>query len=373
MNDKKRGVLSDAQRFQWLKLFRTPNVGPVTFRDLINRFGSAALALEALPEMAARGGAKRAIVAPDDGIIEREFLLAERMGARFVAIGEPDYPSSLRQSEFAPPLIAMVGHADVFTKPAIAIVGSRNASAVGLKITQTIATHLGMEGYAIISGLARGIDRMAHEASLKTGTVGVLAGGLDMPYPPQNLDLYSAIPDNGGAIISNMPFGFKARAQDFPRRNALIAALGYGTLVVEAATRSGSLVTARYANEIGRHVYAVPGSPLDPRAEGTNHLIRNGAILVTSAEDIIEQISGLTKPPDYGQNLFSEPESLMGETPTDLVLDEMIELLGPAPTDIDDLIRLSGHSPHQVHSALLELELANRLERLSGGRVSLIE
>lgn len=373
MNDKKRGILSDAQRFHWLKLIRTPNIGPVTFRDLINRFGSAALALEALPEMAARGGSRRAIVAPDDAVIESEMELAQKMGARFVAIGEPDYPAALRQTEFAPPLISYIGDAKVFTKTSIAVVGSRNASAVGLKITKLIASSLASEGYCITSGLARGVDRAAHEASLKTGTVAVLAGGLDKPYPPQNLDLYRAIPKEGGAILSNMPFGFKARAQDFPRRNALIAALAYGTLVVEAATRSGSLVTARYANEMGRHVYAVPGSPLDPRAEGTNLLIRNGATLVTSAEDILEQVSGLQKAPQYGQNLFSEPESLMGETPSDVTLENITELLGPAPTDIDDLIRLSGAHPNQVHSALLELELAGRIERFSGGRVSLID
>lgn len=372
MNDTKRGILSDAQRFHWLKLIRTPNIGPVTFRDLINRFGSAELALEALPEMVARGGAKRPIIAPDDDIIKREFDIAQKLGARFVAIGEPDYPSAMRQTEFAPPLIGVIGNADVFKGPSIAIVGSRNASAVGRKITKMIASSLKNEGYGIVSGLARGVDRAAHEAAIDGKTIAVLAGGLDQPYPPQNLDLYRAIPQQGGAIISNMPFGFKARAQDFPRRNALIAALAYGTLVVEAATRSGSLVTARYANEMGRHVYAVPGSPLDPRAEGTNLLIRNGATLVTSADDIIEQVSGLTKAPSYGQDLFSEPENLMGETPADIVLDQITALLGPAPTDIDDLIRLSGHRPDEVHSALLELELASRIERISGGRVSLI-
>lgn len=373
MNKTKRGILSDAQRFYWLKLIRTPNIGPVTFRDLINRFGSAALALEALPEMAARGGAKRSIIAPDDAVIEREMEMAQKMGAHFVAIGEPNYPPALRQMEFAPPLISYRGDATVFAKTSIAIVGSRNASAVGLKITKSIASSLAESGYSITSGLARGIDRAAHEASLNTGTIAVLAGGLDQPYPPQNLDLYHQIAEQGGAIVSNMPFGFKARAQDFPRRNALVAALAYGTLVVEAATRSGSLVTARYANEMGRHVYAVPGSPLDPRAEGTNLLIRNGATLVTSADDILEQVSELKQAPQYGRDLFSEPENLMGETPSEIVLERITELLGPAPTDIDDLIRLSNARPDQVHSALLELELAGRIERFTGGRVSLIE
>lgn len=371
MNEPNRAQLNDEQRFHWLRLIRTPNIGPVTFRNLIQRFGSAELAIEALPEISARGGAKRMVVAPDSAVIKQELERAHKMNARFIAIGEPDYPPSLRRMEFAPPIIAMVGDAFVFQRPAVAIVGSRNTSAAGIKITQEIAGALSQAGYAIISGLARGIDRAAHEASLEKGTVGVLAGGLDKPYPPQNLDLYRAIPEHGGAIISNMPFGFQARAQDFPRRNALIAGLGYGTLVVEAATRSGSLVTARYANEMGRHVFAIPGSPLDPRAEGTNLLIRNGATLVTKAEDIIEAVEGLREAPQYGTDLFSEPETLMNDTPSDETLERITQLLGPTPIDIDDLIRLSGHGAHQVHSALLELELGGRLERQSGGRIAL--
>lgn len=371
MNEPKRAQLNDEQRFHWLRLIRTPNIGPVTFRNLIQRFGSAQLAIEALPEISARGGAKRVIYPPDESIIYNELECARKMKARFIAIGEPDYPPSLRRMEFAPPMIAMIGDTQVFKRTAIAIVGSRNSSAAGIKITQNIASDLSQAGYAVVSGLARGIDRVAHEASLEKGTIGVLAGGLDKPYPPQNLDLYRAIPDQGGAIITNMPFGFQARAQDFPRRNALIAALGYGTLVVEAATRSGSLVTARYANEMGRHVFAIPGSPLDPRAEGTNLLIRNGATLVTQAEDIIEAIAGLKEAPQYGADLFSEPETLMDDPPPDDALNRISQLLGPSPIDIDDLIRLSGHGAHHVHSALLELEIAGQLERQSGGRVAL--
>ncbi len=365
--------LSDRQRIHWLRLIRTANVGPATFRDLINRFGSAEVALEMLPELMMSGGATRLPRIPTEAEALAEIAAAEKMGARHIAIGEPDYPAMLRRMEQPPPIVAIKGEAKVFTLPPVAIVGARNASLAGIRFARSLATEIGREGYAIISGLARGIDTAAHQGGLSTGTVAVFAGGLDNPYPPENIELADEISRTGGAIVSEMPFGWEPRAKDFPRRNRLIAGLALGLVVVEAAERSGSLISARLAGEMGRLVFAVPGSPLDPRAAGSNRLLKEGAIVVTEARDVIDHITPLTGAPVVEQPVFEEPPDF-AETPPPGEDDRarVLEALGPTPTGIDEIIRHTGLHPAQVFMVLLELDLAGRLERHPGGMVSLL-
>jgi DNA processing protein len=370
---ERRGVaLSDRQRLSWLRLIRSDNVGPATFRQLINVYGSADAALDVLPELARRGGARQSVRIASISEAERELEASARIGARIVGIGEPDFPALLRQSDNPPPMVTIKGSAAVFDLPAVSMVGARNASLAGIKFTRKIASDLGAEGYAIVSGLARGIDAAAHQASLSTGSIAVLAGGLDHPYPPENIELFNAIPERGGAVICEMPMGWEPRARDFPRRNRIIAALGFGLVVVEAAKRSGSLISARFAGELGRLVFAVPGSPLDPRSEGTNGLIRNGATLITCAADVAEALApmiGRTVAPEG----MEEPQQESGQVqPSDNDREKVLEALGPTPVTIDDIIAHTGVSTPEVLLILLELDLAGRLERHSGGRASLI-
>lgn len=367
--------LTDRQRLSWLRLIRSENVGPVSFRTLINRYGSAEAALDALPELALRGGAARRIRIASQADAEAEILSAQRHGARFVAIGEADYPPMLRMMDAPPPLLAVKGNAATFTLPSVAIVGARNASIAGMQFTRIIANTLGHEGFAVVSGLARGIDATAHQASLDTGTIAVLAGGLDRPYPPENIALCGQIAERG-ALISEMPFGWEPRAKDFPRRNRLVAGLALGLVVVEAAKRSGSLISARLANEMGRLVFAVPGSPLDPRAAGANQLLKDGALMVTEAADILDSLTPLA-----AQTRGERDILLAEDCPGDegIVVpsaqsdtERLIEALGPTPIQLDDVIRHTGLHPSQVFSILLELDLAGRLERHVGGSVSLV-
>jgi DNA processing protein len=364
--------LSDRQRLNWLRLIRTPNVGPASFRSLVNRFGSAEAALEVLPELTISGGASRTVRIPAIAEIEAEMQAARRVGARFVCIGEPDYPSLLKQMDHPPPVLAMKGIGAVFTVPAVAIVGARNASLAGIKMARLLANELGREGYGIVSGLARGIDTAAHQSSLLTGTVAVLAGGLDQPYPPENAGLIDEIVERG-AVISEMPFGWQPRAQDFPRRNRLVAGASLGLVVVEAAERSGSLISARLATEMGRLVFAVPGSPLDPRARGTNAIIKDGATLVTETADILNALTPLIGT-RFVPNIPVEepPEFSTTAPPGDRERQRVVETLGQAPVNIDEIIRHTGLHPAQVAMILLELDLAGRLERHAGGFVSLI-
>ena len=363
--------LSDRQRLNWLRLIRTQNVGPASFRDLINRFGSAEVALEILPELMISGGASRIARIPSVAEAEAELEAARRAGARFVGIGEPDYPPLLRSMDNPPPLLAVKGNAAVFRLPGVAIVGARNASLAGIKMARMLAAALGGDGYGIVSGLARGIDTAAHQGSLQTGTVAVLAGGLDLPYPPENAGLCAEIAERG-AIISEMPFGWQPRAQDFPRRNRLVAGAVLGLVVVEAAQRSGSLISARLAGEMGRLVFAVPGSPLDPRAAGTNGLLKDGATLVTEASDVSRAIAPLTgmRAPDVPP--FDDPPDFSATPPPgESDRAKVIEALGPTPVSVDEIIRHTGLHPAQVFMVLLELDLAGRLERHAGGNVSL--
>ncbi|NUS22543.1 MAG: DNA-protecting protein DprA [Mesorhizobium sp.] len=365
--------LSDRQRLAWLRLIRTPNVGPASFRELINRFGSAEAALEMLPELMISGGANRIVRIPSIAEAEAELDAARRAGARFVGIGEADYPPLLKTLDNPPPLLAVKGEGVVFRLPAVAIVGARNASLSGIKMARMLAADLGREGYAIVSGLARGIDTAAHKGSVSTGTIGVLAGGLDVPYPPENAGLCDEIADRGGAIVSEMPFGWQPRAQDFPRRNRLVAGMALGLVVVEAAQRSGSLISARLANEMGRLVFAVPGSPLDPRAAGCNALLKDGVTLVTEAADILSALAPLagTRRPKTAPLAEASDMSAM-PPPGENERADVLEALGPTPTGIDEIIRHTGLSAAQIAMVLLELDLAGRLERHAGGNVSLV-
>ncbi len=364
--------LSDAQRLSWLRLIRTPNVGPATFRDLIDRFGSADEAIARLPDLMRQAKAPSIAKIPPMAAAQAEMETARRHGARFVGIGEPDYPAALRTIDYPPPLIAVKGRGDVFGRPAVAIVGARNASLAGMKMARRLAADLGAEGYAIVSGLARGIDTAAHQGSLATGTIGVLAGGLDRPYPPENIALGEEIAERG-AVVSEMPFGWEPRAQDFPRRNRLVAGMALGLVVVEAARRSGSLISARLAGEMGRIVFAVPGSPMDPRAEGTNKLLKDGATLVTGSADVFDGLRPLSQRRIASHFAAGETPDFTDSPPAaDSDRARVLEALSPTPTQIDELIRHTGLHPAQIFMILLELDLSGRLERHAGGSVSIV-
>jgi DNA processing protein len=364
--------LSPAQRLDWLRLIRSENVGPRTFRTLLNHCGSAGAALKALPDLARRGGAGRPVRICPREEAERELAAAARMGVVFLALGEDEYPAQLATIDDAPPLLAVRGQAAVLKEPIIAMVGSRNASAAGVKFAEQLARDLGAAGFVVVSGLARGIDAAAHRASVATGTVAVLAGGHDSIYPPEHEPLVEALIENGAAV-SEMALGYEPRGRDFPRRNRLISGLALGVVVVEAAQKSGSLITGRMALEQNREVFAVPGSPLDPRTAGTNALLKQGAVMVTQAEDVLAVLR-----PIIGH--LPEPSSLEPRVEDGAPAPEpspdsrarIVALLGPTPVSADDLIRLSGASITMVQATLLELELAGRLKRQQGGRVALI-
>jgi DNA processing protein len=371
-NEVTAGVrLTDEQRLDWLRLIRSDNVGPRTFRTLLNHYGGARTALDALPELARRGGAATPVRLYPLADAERELAAARRLGVALVALGEPEYPARLRMIDDPPPLLAARGNLAVLGQPMVALVGSRNASAAGVKFAERIARELADAGFVIVSGLARGIDAAAHRSSVETGTVAVLAGGHEHIYPAEHAGLVQQMLAHGVAV-SEMPIGWEPRGRDFPRRNRLISGLALGVVLVEAAARSGSLITARFALEQGREVFAVPGSPLDPRAEGTNRLLKQGATLVTEAADVTSVLEPMLK---QKPNLLAKepdgPPAPMSE-PGDDQRQRIIALLGPSPVGIDDLVRLSGASPAVVRMVLLELTLADRLERHGDGMVSLV-
>lgn len=369
--DSQTTRLTDAQRLDWLRLIRSDNVGPRTFRSLINHFGSARAALERLPDLARRGGAARPGRIVSEHEAHLELTASKRLGVSLVAPGEIGYPPRLALIDDAPPLLGIRGAADALMRPMIAIVGSRNASGAGLKFAGQLARELGNAGFVIASGLARGIDQAAHRASLASGTLAALAGGHDKVYPPEHDELLAAILDQRGAAISEMPLGHVPRARDFPRRNRLISGVALGVAVIEAAYRSGSLITARIAAEQGREVFAVPGSPLDPRAAGTNDLIKQGAQLITEAADIVNAVAPiLERPIELPSREPDEPSAIDEPGWDDRA--RVTTLLGPSPIGLDDLVRLANVSPAVARTVLLELELAGRLERHGGGLVSLI-
>jgi len=369
--------LNARQRLAWLRLIRSENVGPATFRALVNQFGGAEAAVAALPALSRRGGRAQAIRLCSAAEAEAELDAAERLGAHLVALGERGYPPALAQVDAPPPLIFVKGRLELAEIPIVAIVGARNGSAIGQKFTRQIASQLGLEGFVIASGLARGIDTAAHAAALEHGTIAVVAGGIDITYPPENQALQQAIGERGLLVSERSP-GFSPRGKDFPRRNRLISGISLGVVVVEAAERSGSLITARLAGEQGREVFAVPGSPLDPRSAGTNNLLKQGATLVTGTDDIVEALAPIlgrsAKPPPVdlaSSDDATTPAPLpdIGQTERAIVVDA----LGPSPVDIDELIRATGVATRIVHIVLLELDLAGRLQRHGRQLVSLID
>ncbi len=366
--------LTDEQRLSWLQLVRSENVGPVSFRELINHFGTAAAALDAIPDLAARAGRGKAIRLASRKDADKELQQLDALGGYTVCLGEPDYPAALRASDSAPPVLSVAGNREILRRDCVAFVGSRNASVTGEKFTRALAGEVAAAGYAVVSGLARGIDSAAHMASLKSGTIAAFAGGLDVIYPPGNVQLAHDIAANGGALVTEMPLGWKPRAQDFPRRNRIVAGMALGLVVVEAAKRSGSLISARLANEMGRQVFAVPGSPLDPRSEGANHLIRSGATLITGSEDILSELAPLVDATRQRDFEFADREQAQPalEEPSQTDRNRLISAIGHTPTDIDDLIAHTGIPPGAMHMLLLELDLAGMLERQSGNRVSII-
>ena len=399
--------LTDEQRLDWLQLLRTESIGPKTFRRLINSHGGAGAALAAIPGIAAQRGRKIAIASRDD--CARELETIRQNGASLIALGEPDYPATLRAIDAAPPLLAVKGRIEIMQRPLVAIIGSRNASAAGLAFTERLSRDLAAAGFVIVSGLARGVDARAHRSTLGTGTVAALAGGLDRIYPREHEALSEQVTQTG-LLVSEMPMGWEPRGRDFPRRNRIVSGLTLGTVVIEAARNSGSLITARFAAEQGREVFAVPRSPLDPRAEGTNALLREGATLCTRAQDVIEALLPIIGK-DFGQPdlLREQPmpprEPMWEEWEADdeasvpavdrsLELDEppqrsfsfsqarpavpdirahVVELMGPSPVSVDDLVRATELSVAEVQGTLLDLELQGCLERHPGGMVSLIQ
>ncbi len=357
-----------------LRLIRTENVGPVTYRNLLQRYGTATEALDALPELARRGGKKKPLIAyPKEKALE-ELEKLQTMGAFLLPHDSPLYPRSLAVLSDAPPLITGKGQYSFLEKPMIAIVGARNASLNGKHLASALAEGLGTAGYVVVSGLARGIDTAAHNGSLASGTIAVVAGGIDIVFPPENQGLYETLLEEG-CILAEMALGQNPIARHFPRRNRVISGLSLGVIIVEAALRSGSLITARYANEQGREVFAVPGSPLDQRCRGTNSLLKQGATLIETAKDVIEALSNQlptrfdeNRGESYGDGPIETP------SPTDLAAyrEQLLEALGPSPVTLDDIVRTCHLPPNLVVTLLMELDLAGRLERHAGTMVSLI-
>ena len=359
-------MLAQNEAFARIRLLRSPNIGPVSYRQLLRRFGTAAAALAALPDLAARGGS--AYRAASEERVSAEIAAARKAEARYLFHDAPDYPAALAALDSAPPILTYRGDTAIGARPAVAIVGARNASAAAVQLARQFAGELAEAGYVVVSGLARGIDGAAHQAALGGGTIGVIASGIDIAYPPEHADLQEAVASQG-LLLAEQPPGVEPLARHFPARNRIIAGLAAGTIVVEAAPKSGSLITARLAGEAGREVMAVPGSPLEARAQGCNQLIREGAVLVQSAADVIELLQGFDGNP---RSTFREHAAAYDPLPDDLDARpaDMASLLTNAPVAVDELIRQSGTSGAAVQLALLELELGGGLIRHAGGRVS---
>ncbi|WP_404386406.1 DNA-processing protein DprA [Caenispirillum salinarum] len=366
-----RRSLSPAERLDWLRLIRSENVGPVTFRRLLDRFGSAGEALRALPDLARRGGRTKGVRICAKADATRELEAIDRFGARILGTGEPGYPALLAEVEDAPPLLLMLGSPHLFERPAVAIVGARNASLNGCNFARRLAVDLAeTHGFLVVSGLARGIDTAAHDGSLKGGTCAVMAGGVDVVYPPENDRLHAAVAAQG-VVVSEQPLGTEPQARHFPRRNRIISGIARGVVVVEANQRSGSLITARLAADQGREVFAVPGSPMDPRCAGTNGLLKDGAHLVQHAGDVAAVLESLAAYEPAGGEPPSAPPGPAPD-PSDSQREKVLTCLGANPVSVDEVIRQCQLSPPVVAMILLELELAGRLERHPGNRVSLL-
>ncbi len=369
--------LTEAERLCWLRLIRTDNIGPITFYQLIERYGSASAALDALPELSKRGGRKKPLTAPPIGTVEKEYTALQKRGGQIITAQDRAYPLALTATDDAPPVLSVIGNAELLNQSCVAIVGARNASLNGKKFAVKIAKDLGARGQIITSGLARGIDTAAHQGSITTGTIAVVASGIDVVYPEENQKLYEEIAEKG-LVVAESALGAKPYAAAFPRRNRIVSGISKGVIVVEATQRSGSLITARLAGEQGRDVFAVPGSPLDPRASGPNHLIREGATLVRSADDVMEILmnfsgNSMREPQMKIVNLTQHiPDEKHEENPVN-AQDTILSNLSFTPISVDELIRACHLTISTVQTALLELELAGRIKRLPGNRVSLLE
>ncbi len=367
-------TLTQAERFARLQLIRTENVGPITFRHLMARYKTAMNALEILPELAHRGGRKKPLIAAKKSLINKEIEKILKLKGEIIIYGDKNYPDSLMAVEDAPPALMALGHTHLLESKIFAIVGARNCSAVGSRLASTFAEEIGQAGYVISSGMARGIDTAVHKSTLKTGTIAVVAGGVDVIYPRENTDLYNTISEMG-LILSEMPLGIQPTARHFPRRNRIISGLSAGVLIVEATYKSGSLITARLALEQGREVFAIPGSPLDPRSKGPNGLIRQGAVLVEETQDILDVLSmmesrKISEPQyDFFDNTPA-PQTTINEQDLTVVRKAIRDKLSHTAVAIDELIRLLDLSAAEVQSVLLELELAGEISRHPGNRVA---
>jgi DNA processing protein len=376
--DRQKAAFSIEEKLDWLRLSRTNNVGPITFYKLIEIYGTATKALEALPELSKKGGRKKPLIAPDISKITREYEALQKLGGDIICAGEPAYPLALAATDDAPPVLSYIGDITLTRAPCLAMVGARNASLNGKKFARKIAKELGQSGQIIVSGLARGIDTNAHEGALETGTIAVVAGGIDVIYPRENTDLYEQIKQRG-LILAESPLGMEPIARHFPKRNRIVSGLSTGVIVIEATFKSGSLITARMAGEQGRDVYAIPGYPLDPRAQGPNKLIQDGAVLITHAQDILNAINiygGGKALKDYAvQEIpdFSIVENIDDEKSTEDINAILMENLSQMPVGVDELSRACHISVPSMQMALLEMELAGRLQRLPGNRVVLID
>lgn len=370
-----RRALSDAERIDWLRLIRTENVGPVTFARLLERYDTATLALKALPDLARRGGRTAPLRICPKAEAEREIAVARKAEVRLIASCEPDYPLPLAMIEDAPPVIAVKGHAHLLSRRCIGMVGARNASTNGKRFADTMARELGAAGFVVVSGMARGIDTSAHLGSLDSGTVAVVAGGVDVIYPEENAALYARIAAQG-AVVAECPMGTQPMARHFPRRNRIISGLSLGVVIIEATPKSGSLITARTAGEQGREVFAVPGSPLDPRSRGPNDLLRSGANFAEGAEDIIQAFAGVEAPKmrEREPDLFSVAKPMhLDDASFEEIRDRLLECLGYTPVPVDELVRGCQLSASVVRSVLTELDLAGRVQHLPGNQVVLIQ
>lgn len=363
----KRRALTGGERADWLRLSRTRGIGPITFFHLLERYGSAATVLDDLPALAKKAGGKADIRPPSRDEAEREIVAIEKHGAVMRAACEPDYSACLAAIDAPPPLICLHGKRELLNRPAIAMVGARDASAAGRRMARDLARDLGEAGYVIVSGMARGIDGEAHAAAMDSGTVAVLAGGIDQIYPPQHDRLYALLAERG-CLVSEAPLGYVAQARDFPKRNRIISGLSLATLVVEAAEKSGSLITARFALEQGREVMAVPGSPLDPRCRGANRLIKQGAALIESADDVLNAMQGIS-PPAFDEPSGDRFDPRDADVPPAL-LRAVHEALSPTPMPVEEIVRAVDAPHRMVLAALAELELSGEARTHVGGMAS---
>ena len=370
--------LTDSEKIAWLRLSRTDNVGPITFYRLLEMFGTASKAIDALPTLSKRGGRLKALTPLPSDDAEREYDALHKLGGSFIFAADANYPLALSALEDTPPVLSILGNRAALNQACLGIVGARNASLNGRKFAEKISRDLGQAGQIIVSGLARGIDTSAHQGALATGTIAVVAGGLDIIYPQENTQLYHQIHAQGGAIVAESPLGMEPLARHFPRRNRIVSGLSSGIVVVEATFKSGSLITARLAAEQGRDVYAVPGHPFDPRAEGPNKLIQDGATLVRNAEDVLKNIHGfkpsipLHEPPQTPWNPDLAQGLAYDENDAETIREIILENISSSPTPVDELVRSCQLTITAVQGTLLELELAGRLQRLPGNRVVLI-